>query len=163
MDDLYFNLASEEFSKPRKILIWIIAILTALVAAWDSYLKFFKHDTSADLGLTFSLYVITIFLFTIAILATKKRKEHFFKVDRENISYHYGLIFPSHRSYKWAEIRKVYMPPRSKNTVLILNNDKPVHINLTWVERNKSRIIRKHIYFSAKERGIEILKKEYKK
>lgn len=163
MDDLYFNLASEEFSKSRKILIWIIAILAALMTAWDSYLKFFKHDTYADLGLTFSLYGVTIFLFAIAILSTKKRKEHFFKIDRENISYHYGLIFPSHRSYAWTEIKKVYMPTHSKNTVLILNNDKPVHINLTWVERNKSRIIRKHIYYTAKERGIDLIKKHYKK
>lgn len=135
MDDLYFNLASEEFSKSRKILIWIIAILTALVAAWDSYLKFFKHDASADLGLTFTLYGITIFLFSIAILATIKRKEHFFKVDREKISYHYGLIFPSHKTFEWSEIKKVYMPPHSKNAVLILHNDKDVHINLTWVEK----------------------------
>jgi hypothetical protein len=163
MDDLYFNLASEEFSKSRKILIWIIAVLTALVAAWDSYLKFFKHDASADLGLTFTLYVITIFLFSIAILSTKKRKEHFFKVDKEQISYHYGLLFPSHRSYLWSDVREVYLPPHSKNTVLILTNDKPVHINLTWVERNKSRIIRKHIYYLAKEKGIGIFKKHYKK
>ncbi len=163
MDDLYFNLATEEFSKSRKILIWVIAIIAALVSVWNSYLMFFKHDTYSTLGLNLSLYVITIFLFLIAILATKKRKEHFFKVDKETISYHYGLIFPSHKSFLWTEIKKVFMPPHSKNTVLILKDDKSVLINLTWVEKNKSRNIRKHIYYSAKEKGIEICKAHYKK
>lgn len=163
MDDLYFNLASEEFSKSRKILIWVMAIMAVLISAWDSYLKFFKHDTYSTFGLTITLYVVTIFLFTIAILSSKKKKEHFFKVNKEIISYHYGLFVPTQRSFVWTDINMVYMPPHSKNSVLILNDGKSIHINLTWVEKNKARIIRKHIYYTAKEKGIEIRKAHYKK
>lgn len=163
MDDLYFNLASEEFSKSRKILIWVIAIGTLLVSLWDSYLKFFKHDNYADLSLTLTLYLITFFMFTVAILATLKRKEHFFKVDQELISYRYGLLFPSHKTHYWPDIKKVYVPPHSKNIIIEARDGKVVHINLTWVEKNKSRIIRKHIFYTARDKGIDIIKAQYKK
>ena len=163
MDDLYFNLASEEFSKPRKILIWVIAMITLAVSLWDSYIKFFKHDNVSDLGLTITLYLVTAFMFMIAILATMKRKEHFFKVDNEEISYHYGLLFPSHHSYSWPEIKKIFVPPHSKNTILVLKDNKVIHINLTWVERNKARMIRKHIFYTGRDKGIEIVKGHYKK
>lgn len=163
MDDLYFNLAKEEFSKSRKILLWVIAIIAGSISIWASYLMFYKHDTYATLGLTVSLYLVTIFLFLIAILSTKKRKEHFFKVDNETISYHYGLLFPAHHTYTWKEIKKIFIPPHSKNATLLLDNDKAVHINLTWVEKNKSRMIRKHIFYTAKNMGKEVIKKHYKK
>lgn len=163
MDDLYFNLASEEFSKSRKILIWIIAIITLLFSLWVSYLLFFTNDEQATKGLAITLYLVTAFMFMIAFLATKKRKEHFFKVDNEVIAYHYGLLFPSYHSYSWPEINKIYVPPHSKNTILILNNGKVVHINLTWVEKNKARIIRKHVFYTGRDKGIEIVKGHYKK
>jgi len=163
MDDLYCNLASEEFSKSRKILIWVLALIALAVSVWDSYLKFFKHDTYSAFGLTITLYIVTIFMFTIAILSTKKRKEHFFKVNEEVISYHYGLLFPSHHTYSWPEIKKIFVPPHSKNTILMLKDNKVIHINLTWVERNKARIIRKHIFYTGRDKGIEIVKGHYKK
>jgi hypothetical protein len=163
MEDLYFNLASEEFSKPRKILIWIVAFITLLLSMWISYLKFFKQDSSADMGLTLTLYAITLFMFSLAILATIKRKEHYFKVDDEIISYRYGLIFPTQKTHLWTNIKKIYVPPHSKNTSLELKDKKIVHINLTWVERNKARIIRKHIFYNGRDKGIEIAKSHYKK
>lgn len=163
MEDLYFNLAKEEFSKGRKILLWFMAIAATIVTLTDIYLKFVKLNSNATIGLTVTLALATSFLYLIAILASVKRKEHFFKVDREIISYHYGLMFQKHHSYSWNEVQKLFVPPHSKNATLVLKDGKVVRINLTWVEKNKARMIRKHIFYSAKNKGIEILKTHYKK
>ncbi|MDX2414527.1 MAG: hypothetical protein QNK33_04990 [Bacteroidales bacterium] len=163
MEDLYFNLAKEEFSKGRKILLWFMAIATTIVTLVIVYLKYIKHDTNATIGLAITLTLITIFFYMIAILSTIKKKEHFFKVDNNTISYHYGLMFQSHHTYNWNEVKKLYVPPHSKNITLLLKNGNIVGINLTWIEKNKSRMIRKHIFYSAKTKGIEIHKSNYKK
>lgn len=163
MEDLYYNLAQEEFSKGRKILLWILAILLSIVTLVVIYMKYVKYDPNTTIGLIITLGLITSFLFLIAILSTARRKEHFFRVDSETISYHYGLLFPSHHTYKWEEIKHLYFPPHSKKTTLILQDGKVIHINLTWVEKNKSRNIRKHIFYSAKNKGVQIQKTNYKK
>ncbi|HUS85756.1 MAG TPA: hypothetical protein VMW76_00830 [Bacteroidales bacterium] len=163
MDDLYFKLSQEEFSKGRKILLWIAASLFALIGFWDLYLKIFKHDSNASFGLTIVLFSISGFIFFIAFLASLKHKEHFFKVDNEIISYYFGLFFPSHHTYKWEEIDRIYMPPHQKTTILVLKDGRTIRINLTWVEKNKSRMIIRHIYYAAKQRDIDVLKKHIKK
>ena len=163
MDDLYFDLAKEEFSKGRKILIILMAAAALIITMWDSYIRFFKHNVYSTLSLTITLYLVTAFLIMIAVLATKKRKEHFFKIDNNVLSFHYGLLFPSHHTYNWNEIDKIYVPPHSKNATVLLRSGKAVHINLTWIEKNKSRIIRKHIFYTAKAKGIDIAKMHYKK
>lgn len=163
MDDLYYDLAKEEFSKGRKILVWILAILVSIVTLVVVYLKYVKFDPNTTLGLIVTLSIITVFLYLIAILSTVRRKEHFFRVDKDIISYRFGLMFQSHHTYKWSEIKRIYFPPHSKKTTLVLQDNKVIHINLTWVEKNKSRNIRKHIFYSAKNRGISIQKTQYKK
>jgi len=163
MDDLYYNLSKEEFSKGRKTLLWIIASLFAMIGLWDLYLKIFKHDTNTSFGLTVVLFTISGFIFFVALLATMKRKEHFFKVDNEIISYHFGLLFPTHHTYRWEDIDKIYMPSQQKTTTLVLKDGHVIHINLTWIEKNKSRLIRRHIYYAAKRRNIDVLKKHMKK
>ncbi len=163
MEDLNFNLAKEEFSKGLKILLWVIAISTTIVTLVVVYLMFIKHDVNTTIGLAITLALITIFFYMIAILSSIKKKEHFFKVDNNTISYHYGLMFQSHHTYNWNEVLKLYVPPRSKNITLVLKNGTIVGINLTWIEKNKSRMIRKHIFYSAKTKGIEIQKSNYKK
>jgi len=159
MEDLNFNLSQEEFSKGRKILLWILATFFTGIGLWDLYLKIFKHDSYAKITLTVILLVLGAFVYFIAALATMKRKQHHFIVDNNHIDYRYGLLFTTHHNYKWDDIEIVYMPPHTKKTILELKNGHKTHINLTWIERNKSRIIRKHIYYSAKARGIKIIKK----
>lgn len=163
MEDLYFNLSKEEFSKGRKILLWVISIAATAVTLFVIYLKFVMFDPNATLGLLIVLVGTTAFFYLIAILATAKRKEHFFKIDSELISYRYGLMFQKQHSYQWSDIKEVYFPPHSKKTAIILNNGKVVGINLTWIERNKSRMIRKHIFYTAKSKGLALYKTNYKK
>lgn len=163
MEDLYFNLAKEEFSKGRKIILWFMAVAATVVTFVDVYLKFIKHDTTATIGLTITLGITTAFFYLIAILSSVKKKEHFFKVNKEDISYHYGLMFQTHHIYKWKEVQKLYVPPRSKNITMLLKDGKAVKINLNWIEKNKSRMIIKHLFYSAKYKGIEIAKTHYKK
>lgn len=163
MEDLYFNLSKEEFSKGRKILLWIISIAATAVTLFVIYLRFVIFDPNATLGLLVVLAGTTTFFYLIAILATAKRKEHFFKINNELISYRYGLMFQKQQSYNWSDIKEVYFPPHSKKTALVLNDGKVVIINLTWIENNKSRMIRKHIFYTAKSKGLTLHKTNYKK
>ncbi len=163
MEDLYFNLSTEEFSKGRKILVWVVACLSTAVAFWDLYLELVKHDSNTTFGLTATLLLISAFLITIAILSTSKRKSHFFKVDSETISFQYGLIFPSHRTFRWDDIERIFLPPHKKDAILEFKDGNTYEINLTWIEKNKSRLIRRHIYYTAMNKKIEVLKKEKRK
>ena len=159
MEDLSINLSKNEFSTGRKILLWIVATLFLGIGIWDLYLNLVKHDTSVNAGLTVVLFTISVFMYFIALLATLKRKEHYFKITNNSISYRYGLLFPKHHDHSWEKIEKVRIPKDAKKTILVLKTGKDEHINLTWVEKNNARIIRRHIYYSAKKRSIPIIRK----
>jgi len=159
MEDLNFNLSQEEFSKGRKIILWVSGSFFIIIGLWDLYMKLFTQNTSANYAVAIILLILGGFIYFIATLATMKRKAHHFIIDSEHIDYRYGLLFPTHHNYKWDDIETVYMPPHTKKTILELKSGHKTHINLTWVEKNKSRMIRKHIYYSANGRGINIIKK----
>ena len=140
-----------------------MSVATTAMAAVFIYLKFIIFDPSVSLGLVIVLCAITAFFYLIAILATAKRKEHFFQVSNEIISYRYGLMFQKHHTYEWSNIKELYFPPHSKKTVFVLNDNSVVEINLTWIERNKARMIRKNIFYTAKSKGLTLYKTNYKK
>ena len=162
MEDLYFNLSKEEFSKGRKILIWIFASLITIAGGWGLYLKIFKNY-DANSGVSIVLLVVGAFLYFIALLATVKRKSHFFTVNNDIISYRYGLIFPTSHSYHWEDIKAIYFPPHTKKTTLVMHNGNIVNINLTWIEKNRSRLIIKHLYYTGQKKSKEIFRKHMKK
>lgn len=163
MEDLYYNLAKEEFSKGRKILIWIFASLMTLAGGWNLYLMFYKSTDYSNPVISIVLLCIGAFLYFIAILSSIKRESHFFKVDNDTISYRYGLLFPTSRTYNWEEIKTIYFPPHTKKVILVMHNGNIVNINLTWIEKNKSRLIIKHLYFSGMKRSKEIFRSQMKK
>ena len=163
MEDLYYNLSKEEFSKGRKILIWLFASLITISGLWNLLLKILGNKNYS--GLTISVILLTIgaFLFFVAILATVKRKEHFFRVNNKVIAYRFGLIFPSSRSFNWEEVKSIYFPPHSKKAILVMQNGNIITINLTWIEKNKSRLIIKHLYYTGQKKAKEIYRKNIKK
>lgn len=163
MEDLFFNLSEQEFSKGRKTLLWVFGTIFILIGLWDLYLKIFKHNSYANIGLTVSTLTIGGVVYFIAILATAKKKENYFKVDTGRISYRFGLISPVHRDILWENIDTIYMPSHQKNIFVGDKSGKMIHINLTWIEKNKSRLIKKHIYYVAKDKNIEIIKQAPKK
>lgn len=163
MEDLYLNLSEHEFSKGRKALLWIFGSIFILIGFWDLYLKIFKLDSFASTEVTIVSFSIGILVYILALLASSKRKEHYFKVDSNTISYRFGLIAPAHKKIDWKDVKAIYVPKKQKNAIVSLNSGAIININLSWVEKNKSRRIRKYIYHLAKEKSIETHKKHPKK
>lgn len=163
MEDLYFNLSEKEFSKGRKILLWIFGTIFIIIGLWDLYLKIFKHDSYAKIGLTITSLGIGLFVYLIAFLSISGKKGSFFRIDSAGISYRFGLLSPVHREFAWNSIITVYMPPKQKNIFISEKTGIITGIKLAWIEKNRARIIKKHIYYGAKERNIEIVKKSPKK
>lgn len=163
MDDLYFNLSEMEFSKGRKIILWIFGTIFILTGLWDLFLKIFKHNNMANMGLTITALAIGCFVYLIAILASSRKQENFFKVDSNAISYRFGLIAPSLIQIDWNNISAISMPAHQKNIFIDQKSGETIKIKLTWIEKNKSRLIRRHIYYVAKQRNIEVLKSKPQK
>jgi len=158
MEDLKLNLSKNEFSTGRKTLLWIVGSLFLFGGLWDLYMKLVKHDGTVQVGLTVALFGISAFIFFIAILASGRKRKHFFNVNNESISYRFGLLFPRQRSHKWSDIKEVLMIYRQRKAILVLDNGKKEVLNLNWIQRTNSKIILKHIYYASRIRGLQVKK-----
>ncbi len=158
MENLNLNLSENEFSKSRKVLLWIIGLLFFSGAIWSLYLKLFKHDTSVTAGLIVVLCAISAFVFFIAALASAKKKDHYFNIGDDIISYRYGLVFAKHRCHNWSEIKEIIMQYNLRRAIVIKEDDKKRIINLNWINRSSSKVILKHLYYTARKKGIAISK-----
>ena len=160
MDDLYVNLSEMEFSKGRKIILWIFGTIFILIGLWDLFLKIFKHNNMANIGLSITALAIGAFVYLIAILASARKQENFFKVDSSTISFRFGLIAPKQTQVTWSSIKTIYIPKHHKNIFIEEDSGKIMKVKLTWIEKNKARVIRKHIYAEAKQQNIEVIKSD---
>jgi hypothetical protein len=158
MEQLYFNLSEEEFTKGRKILLWIFAGLFFIAGTYVVTAKpIFGHASIPPVLATapFSIcFIVTVF----AALASIKRKDLFFLVDYGKIEFRYGLINPKRHSYQWIEIREMIVPLKQRKLKLNLTNGTSYTIDLNYLQRKKSTLIRKHIYKVAIEKNIPIIK-----
>jgi hypothetical protein len=50
------------------------------------------------------------------------------------------------------------MPRKQKKIKLVFIDGSSFVINLTWVQRKKSSLIRKQIFYAAKEKGVNVKK-----
>jgi hypothetical protein len=50
------------------------------------------------------------------------------------------------------------MPRRQKKIKLIFKDESSFVIDLTWVQRKKSSHIRRHIYHTAREKDLNVIK-----
>lgn len=158
MEDLYFNLSEEEFSTGRKILLWIFAglfFMAGTIVLMQSLV--FGHKSIHPI-VSVAPYSISLIVTFIATLATLKRKDLFFKVDGNQIEYRYGLINPKKKSYLWNNIKEIVLPQKQKKAKLIFHDGSSFTIDLTWLQKKKSALIRKHIYYSAKQKNIPIIR-----
>lgn len=158
MENLTLNLSKNEFSKSRKILLWLIGLLFLSGTFWSLYLKLYKHDTSVTTVLIIVLFGISAFVFFIASLASVKKKDHYFNIDDSTISYRYGLVFSKSRSHSWPEIKEIIIHYNLRKATIITGDDKKKSINLNWINRSSSSVILKHIYYSARKKGIPVSK-----
>jgi hypothetical protein len=158
MEQLYFNLSEEEFTKGRKILLWIFAGLFFIAGIYVVTAKpVFGHESIPPV-LSAAPFGICLIVSVFAALASIKRKDLFFLVDYGKIEFRYGLLNPKRHSYQWIEIKEMVMPHKQRKVKLNLTNGTSYVIDLNYLQRKKSTLIRKHIYKFAIEKNIPIIK-----
>lgn len=158
MDQLFFNLSEEEFSKSRKVLLWIFVFLFFLAGLYVlTASPVFGHESIHPV-ISVAPFGISFIVFLIALLATIKRKDLFFLVDEGKIEFRYGIFRPKRHSFAWTEITEMTFPQKQRKIKVKLNNGSFYVIELSYLQRKKSTLIRKHIYHAAHQRNINIVK-----
>ncbi len=156
MEPLFYNLSEEEFSKSRKILLWIFVLIFFIgglaVLFASSVLGF------TEIKPTFSIapFGIALFVGLIAIFSTIKRKNLFFKIDDDKIEFRYGLVKPHIHTFLWENIKEVIIPQKEKKVKLNFKDGNSFVINLTWLQGKKSFSIRKYLFTSAKYKDMDV-------
>jgi membrane protein YdbS with pleckstrin-like domain len=158
MENLYYNLSEEEFSKGRKILLWIFAGLFFLAGVYILIISLVFVHKSIPAVLSVAPFGISIVVSAIAAFATVKRKDLFFSVDNDKIEFRYGIINPKKHSFKWIDIKELIMPHEQRKAMLLLKDGSSFVIDLTWLQKKKSSHIRKHIYHAAREKNLNVVK-----
>jgi len=158
MEKLFFNLSEEEFSKERKILIWVFVAIFFLGGVYVAMLSpvFGVHHIKPILSL--APFGISLIVGIIAAFATIKRDDLYFLVDDEKIEFRYGIFKPKKYSFLWSEIKEFVMPHKERKVRVIFHNRPTFVIDLSWLQKKKSTIIRKHLYHSARNKNINIIK-----
>jgi hypothetical protein len=158
MENLYYNLSEQEFSKGRKILLWVFASIFFLAGMGIIVMNVIQHNTSIHISLSAAPFGISFAVGIIAVLATFTRKDHYFKIDNDEIKFKYGTLNPVEQTFRWSDIKEIHLPHKQKKIKLIMKNDSSFVINLTWIEKKKSSHIRKHFFYVGKEKNINIVK-----
>ncbi len=159
MENLYYNLSEEQFSKGRKVLLWVFVGLFFLAGAYVLiYSLLFGHQTSIPAVLSVAPFGISLIVAVIALFATVKRKDLFFSVTDDKIEFRYGLLNPKKHSFNWADIKELIMAQRQNKALLRFRDGSSFVINLTWLQRKKSGRIRTHIYHAAREKDLIVSK-----
>ena len=158
MEKLLLNLSEEEFSKSRKILLWIfvaaffIGGIYILIAGPVLGI----HQIAPVLSL--APFGISLIVGIISAFATIKRKDRFFLIDDEKIEFRYGFLNPPKKTFSWSDIDKLVMPHKDKKAKLFMKNGSSYVIDLTWIQKKKSTLIRKHIYHAALYKNLNVSK-----
>jgi hypothetical protein len=161
MEKLYYDLSKSEFTNSRKILVWLFSGVFILAGIGIIILSTVFHDKSITLSLSIAPFGIGLFTGLVAYQATVKKKDHFFLMDDNGTEYRFGMFKPVRVSHKWTDIKQMIIPHKEKKILLRYNDGSDHIVNLTWIEKKKSHHIRKHFYYAAKEKNIELIKVNY--
>jgi hypothetical protein len=161
MENLYFNLSEEESSKARNILLWGFVTLFFLAGVYVLVTSLVLGHKSIPAVLSLAPFGISLIVSVIASFATIKRKDLFFSIDNDKIEFRYGIFKPKMHSFRWVDVKQLTMPQKQKKALLIFNDGSSFLIDLTWLQKKKSGIIRKHIYHAAREKDLNVTKVPY--
>jgi hypothetical protein len=94
MEKLYYNLSEEEYTKERKILMWIFVAAFFLGGVYVLLASpvFGIHHIKPSLSL--APFGISLLVGIVAAFATIKRKDLFFLIDDDKIEFRYGVFRP---------------------------------------------------------------------
>ena len=95
MENLYYNLSEEEFSKGRKILLWGFAALFFLAGIYVLFVSLILGQKSISPVLSIAPFGISLVVSIIAAFATFKGTDLFFSIDNDKIEYKFGIFKPS--------------------------------------------------------------------
>jgi hypothetical protein len=158
MENVYYSLSEEEFSKGRKILLWGFAALFFLAGAYVIFVSLILGQKSISPVLSVAPFGISLVVSVIAGFATFKGTNLFFSIDKDKIEYKFGILRPLTRSFQWIDIKELIMPRKQKKVKLIFKDGSSFVINLTWVQKKKSSLIRKQIFYAAREKDLNVTK-----
>jgi hypothetical protein len=158
MENLYYSLSEEEFSKGRKILLWGFAALFFLSGVYILVVSLLLGQKSIPPILSVAPFGISLVVAIIAGFATFKGTDLFFSIDKEKIEYKFGILKPLTHSFQWIDIKELVMPSKQKKIKLIFKDGSSFIINLNWIQRKKSSLIRKHIFHVAREKDLTVTK-----
>ena len=158
MENLYFNLSEEEFSKGRKVLLWSFSSMFLLACIYVLVINLVFGHKGTPLFISLITFGISLFVAVIAAFATIKRKDLFFSVTNEIIEFRYGIISPKKHTFKWLDVKELIMAQKQKKAAILFNDGTSFLINLNWLQRKKSSLIRKYLYITAKEKNLKVVK-----
>lgn len=158
MENLYYNLSQEEFSTGRKLLLWGFAGLFFLAGVYVLLISLVFGHKSITPVLSIAPFGISIVVSIIAALATIKRKDLFFLIDNDKIEFRYGIFKPARHLFKWIDIKELIMPHKQKKAKLLFKDGSSFVINLNWLQKKKAGLIRKHIFYAAREKDLKVVK-----
>jgi hypothetical protein len=158
MEKLYFNLSEEEFTRGRKILIWVFFAAFFLGGLYVALIGPLFGINRVKPIFSLAPFGISLIVGLFAFFATIKRSDLYFLVDEDKIEFRYGLISPKKYSFIWNNIKEITMPQRERKIKVDFRDGTFFIINLSWIQRKKSTIIRKHIYHAAREKNLNVVK-----
>lgn len=158
MENLYFNLSEQQFEKTRKILLWIFVFLFFLGGIYVLIISLVFRNETIEPVMSLAPFSISIIVLIIALYATARRKNLYFIVDHEKLEFRYGMIVPKKHIFNWTTIKELVMPYKQSKVKLKLTNGTSFIINLTWLERKKAVQIKKHIYYTARTKNMNVIK-----
>jgi hypothetical protein len=158
MENLFYNLSEEEFTKGRKILLWIFVAAFFLGGIYVLLASPVLGLHQIKPSLSIAPFGICLIVGLVAAFATIKREDLFFLVDDSKIEFRYGIFKPKKYSFLWSNIKEMVFPHKERKVRLFLNDGSSFIIDLTWLQKKKSAHIRKHIYHSACDKNIKIVK-----
>ncbi|MCU0461117.1 MAG: hypothetical protein MUF36_03745 [Bacteroidales bacterium] len=158
MEKLFFNLSEEEFSKGRKLLLWIVTAFFIIGGIYVALLSpvFGKHSIRPLISL--APFGIGFIIGSTALYASIQRKDLFFLIDDDKIEFRYGIFRPKKYSFPWTDIKKLVMPHKERKVKVMFKDGTSYIIDISYIQRKKSTIIRKHLFHAARAQNIDVLK-----
>jgi len=158
MEKLFYNLSEEEFTKGRKIILWVVTGLFFIGGLYVAMLSpvFGKHSVKPLLSL--APFGISVLIGSTALYASIKRKDLFFLIDDDIIEFRYGIFNPKKHSFQWTNIKKMVLPHKERKAKLMFKDGTSFIVDLSYLHRKKSTLIRKHLFYAARAHNIDVLK-----
>jgi hypothetical protein len=158
MEKLYFNLSEEDVSKGRKILLWFFTAAFFIGGVYIIMIGPVLGKSPIGLAQSITPFGISFIIGCTAAYATIKRKDLYFLIDDDKVEFRYGIFKPKKYSFPWTDMKKLVLPHKERKVKVMFKDGTSFVINLSYIQRKKSIIIRKHLYYAAKSKNIDVLK-----